>query len=120
MENLTIDRVKLKPWAFTVKLNGNVPSEFMNYQKCLEVFEKYGHVKDLEYERDSKGKGHIHGIVLFPKGFYLQRVINPLWHTHFKEIYSETGWINYINKKYYNNKEINKHGINLFSNPIGG
>lgn len=96
--NYVEDRSKNMPWAFTYKKLGKLKT-VEEYTNVISHLNKYGFVKQVEFEEDSMGKQHIHGIVLLPKGFLRKRLIREGFSCHLKEIYDEKDWIKYITKE---------------------
>lgn len=96
---LDVEKSKFVSWSFTYKKSGkadNVKSS--DYLHILTVLKRHGNVTRNYYEKDSKGKWHVHGVVELPKGFYRARVCLPGYHVHFKEIWNEEGWEDYMRK----------------------
>ncbi len=57
-----------------------------------------------EYEVDSKGKPHIHGVLTSSRPLkYTDHKVKG-WHLYFKRIYSHTGWYKYVQK------DLQEHG----------
>lgn len=84
-------------WAFTYKVLGNTYTPDV-YIPVISHLNDCGLVKHVVEERDSKGKLHIHGIVLLRKGFHRKRLIQKGFNCHLSEIQNDTAWINYCNK----------------------
>lgn len=85
-------------WAFTFKKLGRENPTHDDYVPVIEVLQKYGLITHSSFERDSKGKIHVHGIVQLRKGFFRKRLEVCGFHLKLVEIYDQSGWESYINK----------------------
>lgn len=92
---MEIITAKNQAWAFTYKYLG---SESRRYDVPLLNMAKYGFVKKVVSEKDSKGREHIHGIVLLPRGFHRKKLMVQGFHCCLKEIYDEVTWQKYCDK----------------------
>lgn len=87
-----------EPYAFTIKKLGKSVVSLKDYADIMSNMTNYGFVKCAEYERDSQGKLHVHGIVLLRRGFFRKKLCMQGFHVKLEYIYDENGWINYITK----------------------
>lgn len=97
--NITVDPVTFESWAFTIKKTG---SGEPTYEDCADVVTRlsaYGNVRFSEVERDSKGRLHMHGIILLRPKFWRKHLCFDGYHTHLKPVFHESGWLKYINKE---------------------
>lgn len=93
------DKAPHAPWAFTYKYLSTCNRVVDIYDICRERLSKYGFIKHIVEELDSKGKLHIHGIVMLRKGFFRQKLIVHGFHLHLAEVYDEKDWIKYMDKQ---------------------
>jgi len=89
------------PWAFTVKKLGSEELSPTDYAEIIQHYHKYGFVDCHYYEKDSKGKMHVHGIILLRKGFMRKKLCAIGFHTKLVEMYDRRGWELYILKDQY-------------------
>jgi hypothetical protein len=88
------------PWSFTIKALGPMEKATIElYAKLVDKWRYYGHIKDYSFEQDSRGKLHMHGIIMLKRHFHRKRLMHEGFHIKLVEIYDETGWINYIHKE---------------------
>lgn len=100
MSNYKEERSEQIAWCFTVKYNKHDHEVTLEtYQVVLDLFTKYGFVKYVESETDSKGVLHLHGILMLRKGFFRRRLVLPNYHLHLMECTSEDQWLKYITKQ---------------------
>lgn len=96
-------------YGFTYKLN-NKPADLVteqDYEPITKVLNKKGQIIDLVYEKDSKNRIHIHGVVKFQnKTPLFSSMCLKGFHSHFEEIYDQAGWNKYIHKM--DSQNINK------------
>jgi len=95
---LEIIKSQQQGWAFTVKKLGKGKVTLESYVDVIGLFNKYGFIKKAEYERDSRGVLHVHGILLLRKGFLRKKLLLQGFHTKLEELYDESGWVDYIVK----------------------
>lgn len=88
-----------KLFGFTYKgvKQGSNPTK-IDYLKIIDVLNKRGTVLDYRYEKDSKGKLHIHGIVKFTRTPLFRSLHFPYYSQKYEEIYDMAGWERYIGK----------------------
>jgi len=98
---ITDELAKNQSWAFTFKKLGNGYVLPKDYDYCIQILNRYGYVDCHFYEKDSKGKLHVHGIVQLRKGFMRKRLGINGFHMHLVEIYERQGWEKYILKDEY-------------------
>lgn len=91
------DRSRFVAYAYTVKTLGtNLDGDYTPFFNKLT---KFGiKVEYKIFERDSKGKSHVHGILYLQKGFYRKRICSKGMHIKLKELTNREGWIKYIHK----------------------
>jgi len=97
-DQLTINRSKLEPWAFTVKKLGSKLPSYEDYVPVIERYQSSGFIKQIEQETDSTGRLHLHGIILLRRGFFRKFMCVEGFHTRLDQIYNEKGWESYITK----------------------
>lgn len=113
--NLEIVKCPQEPWAFTIKKLGDDKVTIHDYIDIISRLNVYGYVKDVEQERDSTGKLHIHGIILLRPGFWRKHLCFQGYHTKLENMYDEKGWKRYITKDKKELKDINsKEYKNLY------
>jgi len=95
---LEIEKSDQQAWAFTVKVLGKKSAKHEDYVDVIGTFNKYGFIKKAEFEKDSKGLLHVHGILLLRKGFLRKKLCLHGFHTKLVEMYDEVGWTEYILK----------------------
>jgi len=93
--NMEVQKAKHQAWAFTWKYLG---SQTRRYDVPIMQMAKFGFVKKVVSELDSKGKEHIHGIVMLPRSFHRKRLMCRGFHCCLKEIFNEDQWIKYCDK----------------------
>lgn len=92
---------KERCYGFTYKKNTSNPLlvNEEDYEPILIMLRRKGIVIDVQYESDSKGLLHIHGLVEFSGKTPLFKSMCPKgYHSHFEEIYDIEGWSRYIHK----------------------
>jgi hypothetical protein len=96
---INIYKVEQQPYAFTVKRIFK-PKEVTDsdYLDIMAKWSHFGLIKCYEFEKDSHGILHIHGIILLRKGFYRKKLVIKGYSTRLDELYDETGWMRYIGK----------------------
>lgn len=98
---------KIRVYGFTYKYNmkGAELVTEEDYQTILNRLNSKGTVIDVQYEKDKKGRLHIHGVVEFKKSTPLFKSMCPFgFHSHFEEIYDIGGWQKYMYKDTFRNK----------------
>lgn len=91
---------EFKAMAFTLKkLRDPKNATLENYSDVLQKWMDMGlKIEAAEFERDSKGILHIHGIVVMRKNFYRMRMKTTDYSLKLRDVYDKSGWIAYINK----------------------
>jgi len=96
---LQIDKQPNQAWAFTYKfLCNKIENNVSSYAPVINNLNTHGYIKHIQHENDSKGRVHIHGIVLLRKGFLRKKLIVPGFNCHLSEILNEDGWMKYCDK----------------------
>lgn len=93
-------------YAFTVKYLGkeNVEKVPSDYETVWSHWAKFNcNIVEKEFEPDSRGVCHCHGIVIIPKDFYRIKLHIYGINMRFDPITDRSGWMKYIKK--YQNKE---------------
>lgn len=94
-----IVKLPYEPYAFSVKRIINpITVTHESYIPIIELFQKHGTIKAIEYENDSRGTPHIHGILILPKGFFRKKLCPKGFHIKLEYMYDEVRWLRYIRK----------------------
>lgn len=88
-------------WAFTVKYNRGQAKHVskLQYAPFIAQLQMWGKVDEEQYEHDSSGRLHVHGIVRLPKNFLRQRFMTYGFHYKMEPIYDRHGWLMYCKKE---------------------
>lgn len=92
--------MKEKNYGFTFKKNLG-KAEFIDesdYEPILRNLNRVGKVVDVIYEKDKKGRLHIHGIVTFTRSPLFRMLCPKYYHSYFEELYDQAGWNRYMMK----------------------
>lgn len=96
-----IERSKFMSYAFTYKKNV-IKTQVLtvdDYTDVLLHIKKFGSITSLYYENSGKeNKLHIHGVALLPCKIRYKTLTVKGYTSQWKEIYSLTGWLDYIQK----------------------
>lgn len=97
---MEIERSIDMPWAFTYKILGGQHDQVVesDYASVLKKLKAFGYLKHHRFEKDPKGRLHIHGIILLRKGFFRQTLRVHGFHCHLREVYDEKDWLRYCDK----------------------
>jgi len=88
---------KVQSYAFTVKKLGAEAFE-SDYNYVLSIYRVQGKVTDYCFERDSKNKLHLHGVIILNKHFHRKKLCIRGYHVLLKEIFNYDGWVEYMMK----------------------
>lgn len=112
---LEIERSPNECFAFTVKKLGGNTAKLEDYVPVVCHLRDFGFLKHIEYEYDSHGKLHIHGIIMLRRGFYRKKLCVQGFHMKLELIYDEKGWEDYIIKHKYDTPSSCFKHLYLFS-----
>ncbi len=88
-----------KLFAFTYKcVKSNYVPTKVDYQMIMDQISKKGVILDYRYEKDSKGKLHIHGVIKFSRTPLFKSLHFTYYSQFYEEIYDINGWNKYIGK----------------------
>lgn len=94
-----VKRSPTTAWAFTYKVLGEAGTNDMGtYADVISNLSSNGFIKHVKGELDSKGKYHIHGIVLLRKGFHRKLLVMRGFNCKLVEVYDEKEWLRYCDK----------------------
>jgi len=86
-------------WAMSVKKLGTSKMVKSDYDEYITHCESKGAIlREIRYEKDSKGKLHFHCFCELPKSFLRIKLKRTGFHMHLTEVTDAKGWSNYINK----------------------
>jgi len=85
--------------AVTIKKLTNDPV-MLDYVNIINEWQDKRFIisSDFIFEKDSKGKLHLHGIIVVRKNFYKRKLQTIGYHVYTTDIYDIEVWKNYINK----------------------
>lgn len=70
-----------------------------DYDDIWKNLNRKGSLLDWVYEKDSKGKIHVHGLIKFERSTpYFKNMVPRGFTSLFVELYDAEGWRNYLNK----------------------
>lgn len=85
-------------WAVTIKSCKAIP-KLREYYDLMELWSQKGiNFIKFVFEKDSKGKLHLHGSINLPAKYYRKSLFMRGFHFKLVHIYHEDGWDRYINK----------------------
>lgn len=91
---------KKETFALTLKWNNIVDPKDIDYERVMLSWGTLYDIeyKDVVYEKDSKGKVHMHGVIILPFGFYRKRLKVQGLHVCIRPLTDPIGWNKYCNK----------------------
>lgn len=88
-------------YAFTIKKMLGSPEMTVesDYRTIMKSWKIEGlKIPIYSYENDTRGRLHIHGIVLIPEGYYRKNLITRGFSLKLVEIHNFAGWLDYLGK----------------------
>lgn len=91
---------EFKAICFTAKKNSGNAEDVTedSYGPLILHWEKHCHVHPPYYEKDSKGRLHMHGILMVKKGFYKKRLQCTGFYVFTTDCQHLEQWLNYCAK----------------------
>ena len=93
-----------QPYAVTIKQiqQGYTPTKVETYQTLLELLRTHKGIEvESQFELDSKGRIHLHGIFNARRNLKVDRFKKQYWHIHIQSLETQQdldNWLKYIRK----------------------